>query len=467
LGNLPAKIIPEETRFGIESKKDISAAILVNPPKSRFEVEDESNCCRQMYRMTHGEFKPGEQICRNYGEPFSRQKTFGIPTPCDIAGRWCKKIMSTWRSCEPDPPYVNKAYADHLDMRYPKLGRPQDAQCIARTKGDCHTYGSRPAKEGSERPIREIIFNRCPNPGAEQAEKMMHNLKSWLEKLRKSFKSEVGPDLEALYEAFLARDEERNGTVDWDGFMKSLREVHLPCLENKQDFMEALTFVNIYHPLPCNKLNYYSLMDYIKGHQDPMFFCKTTTLKPYYLPWTNGCIHFRTTYSDFASVWCLRESCLKHLREQKNHGMPSVRTDRVPRKIRGTRDTTNYGDDGDAYSLIFPSVYTLHGITCRDVFAALTRDQMLKILCQAGVNISHEEFEKVWKKAQEMDPGGKERVSYQTFREALHISRDEENKMYGYSEEQKIQDCCHGENPDVCCRCQCIRRNKNHVCPDI
>jgi hypothetical protein len=58
-----------------------------------------------------------------------------------------------------------------------------------------------------ERLIKEIIFNRCPNPGAEKAEKIMQNLKNWLDKVRKSFKSEHGPDCEKLYESFVAADE--------------------------------------------------------------------------------------------------------------------------------------------------------------------------------------------------------------------------------------------------------------------
>lgn len=91
-------------------------------------------------------------------------------------------------------------------------------------------------------------------------------------------------------------------------------------------------------------------------------------MKPYYLPDTNSCIHFRTSYADHTSNMCTPQSCLQYSKEQRMNGMPSVRTDRLPHKIRSTKDTTNYGDDGDAYSLIFPSVYTVRGVTCRDAF---------------------------------------------------------------------------------------------------
>jgi hypothetical protein len=45
---------------------------------------------------------------------------------------------------------------------------------------------------------------------------------------------------------------------------------------------------------------------------------------------------------------------------------------------------------------------------------------MLRILCRVGIQISHNEFQAAWEKAKEMDPDGKGRVSFQTFREAMH-----------------------------------------------
>lgn len=72
----------------------------------------------------------------SYTGNFRRTNTFGIPTPNDVAGRLCKKVIGTWRTCQPDPPYVSKVYADHLDFRYPKLGLPQEQNCIRTKQGD-------------------------------------------------------------------------------------------------------------------------------------------------------------------------------------------------------------------------------------------------------------------------------------------------------------------------------------------
>lgn len=135
----------------------ISAGCLVNPPKTRHEVAEEGKCSRAMYKFTHGDYAPGEQICRKYvlsisgrihslyipislssyvGGLFKRTNTFGMPTPNDWAGRQAKKVVDNWRTCCPDDPYVTKYYADHVDFRHPKLGLPQDAQCIKKMLGN-------------------------------------------------------------------------------------------------------------------------------------------------------------------------------------------------------------------------------------------------------------------------------------------------------------------------------------------
>jgi hypothetical protein len=49
----------------------------------------------------------------------------------------------------------------------------------------------------------------------------------------------------------------------------------------------------------------------------------------------------------------------------------------------------------------------------------MTKEEMARLLCLANVNISHEELNCAWEAAQALDPEGKCRVSYQTFREAL------------------------------------------------
>ncbi|XP_035702904.1 EF-hand domain-containing family member B-like [Folsomia candida] len=428
--NLPPHIDLELTGFGKPSDKSVNAGLLVNPPKSRYEIEQESKCSRALYKFTHGDYDPGEQICRNYGGDFRRTNTFGTPTPNDVAGRVAKKVIGSWRSCKADYPFVSKVYADHLDFRYPKLGMSQEQHCIRQQMGDGFVYGKKSDQE-KERPIREIIFNRCPNPGAEKAAKIMQNLKNWLDKARKSFRADEGPDFEMFYEQIIECDPGCKGVVDWDPFIAAMEKHRVPRTMGERDFMEALAMVGVFGGAPCDQVNYYALMDLLKGYTDPLFHCKTTTLYPFYCPHTNGCgDHFRTMYATMTSNMCEPQDCVTAMKEARVNGMPSVRVDRVPRKIRSTKDFTNYGDDGDAYSLIWPSVYTVNGITCRDAFREFTKEEMTRLLCLAKVDISHCELDRAWEAAQALDPEeGKCRVSYQTFREALCQVREENAKI--------------------------------------
>lgn len=441
---LPPHVDPDETAFGKPSDKSISASILVNPPKSRFQIEEEGKPYQPLYKFTHGAYDPGEQMCRNYTGNFSRHSTFGMQTPNDVAGRWTKKIISTWRSCKPDPIYVSKTYADHLDFRIPKLGKPRDATCVNRDRGDQYVYGKKSQTDGDQRPVPEIIFNRCPNPGADKAQQIMRNFKLWLDKVRKVTREDLGPDLEKFYEEVVAADPQCGGTVQWDPFIKAMQLQGIPRTMPEKDFMEALGYVGVFHPAPCDQVDYYKLFDFLKGYEEPMFGCKTTTLKPYYCPHTNGSVHFRTTYSDLTANMCVPQTCLQIMKEQRVNGMPSIREDRLPRKIKSTKDTTNYGDDGDAYSLIFPSVYTLQGITIRDAFKEMSKEQICKLLCLAGIPLTHEQIDRSWEAAKCLDPEGKGRVSYQTFREALCQICDEQAAEQNCPEDYSLrpQDYC-------------------------
>jgi hypothetical protein len=203
----------------------------------------------------------------------------------------------------------------------------------------------------------------------------MQNLKNWVDRVRRSFKSDIGPDFEKFYEDIIANSEPScSGFIDWDPFVNAMEVNRVPRTLGEKDFMEALAMVKVFEPSPVDKVNYYALMDLLKGYKDPLFPCKSTTLKPYWCPHTNGCgDHFRTMYKDMTANLCEPQDCVDQMKDQRVNGMPSVRTDKVPNKIKSTKDFTNYGDDGDAYSLIWPSVYTLNGITCRDAFRVNNR----------------------------------------------------------------------------------------------
>lgn len=47
-------------------------------------------------------------------------------------------------------------------------------------------------------------------------------------------------------------------------------------------------------------------------------------------------------------------------------GVPTIRSDIPAPQIRRISDRTNYGDEANAYALLFPSVYSQKGVYERD-----------------------------------------------------------------------------------------------------
>uniref|UniRef100_A0A8C6JUZ4 EFHB C-terminal EF-hand domain-containing protein n=2 Tax=Melopsittacus undulatus TaxID=13146 RepID=A0A8C6JUZ4_MELUD len=80
-------------------------------------------------------------------------------------------------------------------------------------------------------------------------------------------------------------------------------------------------------------------------------------------------------------------------------GVPSIRSDLPPPRIRRLGDRTNYGDDGSAYALLFPSVFSQKGVYEKDFFKTRPKAEIAGILRNIGMNISDERFEEIWKQA--------------------------------------------------------------------
>ena len=105
------------------------AGELVNPDKSRVDVEREGEEGRDLYRRTHADYRVGEQHCRNYKQPnYSKNDMFGIPTPHDNAGKEVKKTMFwlTETKNEKATPIVSKRVDDFRERTQPQLGKVHD-----------------------------------------------------------------------------------------------------------------------------------------------------------------------------------------------------------------------------------------------------------------------------------------------------------------------------------------------------
>jgi len=83
---------------------------------------------------------------------------------------------------------------------------------------------------------------------------------------------------------------------------------------------------------------------------------------------------------------------------------------------------------------------------------------MLKILCKARINVTHDQINAAWEEALTMDPDQKGRVCFQTFREALDKIQKEELDAQGLTYETPIRDCCPSPSSN-CIPPPCNKRN--------
>lgn len=99
------------------------------------------------------------------------------------------------------------------------------------------------------------------------------------------------------------------------------------------------------------------------------------------------------------------------------YGIPSIRNDLVAPEFKKIQDKTNYGNDGNAWSLLCPSVFSQFGVYESDVLKPRNKEEIKTIFSRVGFNLPTDEFEKVWNSAKSLNPNGQ--VSIEEFRGAL------------------------------------------------
>ena len=103
-------------------------------------------------------------------------------------------------------------------------------------------------------------------------------------------------------------------------------------------------------------------------------------------------------------------------REFPSFGVPTVRSDLPAPRVKRVSDYTNYGDESDAFGLLYPSVYSNRGVHERDFFVSRSEDEIKKIFTNIGVEMEDKVFEELWKRALQLGGG---QVSVEIFRALL------------------------------------------------
>lgn len=101
--------------------------------------------------------------------------------------------------------------------------------------------------------------------------------------------------------------------------------------------------------------------------------------------------HYKTTSSEISAVvGAVPSTCYP------TYGVPTIRSDLPAPLIRRVSDRRSYGEEGNAYSLLHPTVFAQKGVFERDFFKTRSKQEISEILCNIGVKLSEDEFENVW-----------------------------------------------------------------------
>lgn len=103
--------------------------------------------------------------------------------------------------------------------------------------------------------------------------------------------------------------------------------------------------------------------------------------------------------------------------EKRVYGVASIRNDLVAPSYKKVMDRKNYGNDGNIWSIVSPSVFTQHGVYEKDVLKPRSKDELKVIFKNIGYDLSSDLFEQLWSSIESKNPYGV--VSVEEFRNAL------------------------------------------------
>ncbi|MEW5318517.1 MAG: hypothetical protein WDW38_009733 [Sanguina aurantia] len=101
-------------------------------------------------------------------------------------------------------------------------------------------------------------------------------------------------------------------------------------------------------------------------------------------------------------------------------GVPSVRTDVALPKTRSVANTVNYGNEPDAMQLLAPSRSAERGVGDEHYLKLTTRQEMQELVTEAGIDLTGEDFDIVFRFAADADGRGEDRCCLDTFFRARH-----------------------------------------------
>ncbi|XP_058299409.1 EF-hand domain-containing family member B isoform X1 [Hylobates moloch] len=423
---LPKGMDTINTTFGTAVIRECSAKDVVNPPKSYEEVFKEGNVGHDLYVVSHNDYYAGEAKNRKYNpSSFHRFNVYGVPTPHFNDGRAMAKSLYWLHELQMKrgAKFVSKRADDFKEKFQHKLGRVLDPIAETMNVPPDYTFGAclRPEEYG----VGDLIHNRLPGEylrGKDRRRALIAAVRHHLKKVNYQ-------KFETLLAAFRHYDKKGDGMIDKAELQEACDQANLSlddklldqlfdcCDVDNDGLINYLEFANFLNWKDKMLLKEYEERVIIKGGKpdcvnpteanveepEPTLLIKPEdivlkepgntekTLRTLLRPSDKVSNYYKTTSSEInAIVGAVPSTCYPIC------GVPTIRSDiRAPR-IRRISDRTNYGEEGSAYSLLYPTIFAQKGVFERDFFKTRSKEEIAEILCNIGVKLSDEEFENAW-----------------------------------------------------------------------
>ncbi|XP_025933931.1 EF-hand domain-containing family member B [Apteryx rowi] len=423
---LPTGFDITNTTFGRTVIQDVSGGELINPPKTFEEVDREAREGHDLYIMSHNDYYVGEAINRKHDSPnFDRSCVFGKETPRFEDGRNVSRSLNWLLDLKKKAAkIVSKRSDDFKEKFQPQLGKVLDLRNMNVPPG--HTFGM--LLHPDEYGVGDLLHCRVPSEFLRGKDRE----RAVLTAVRQNLKKASYHNFDTLLEAFRHYNKNGDGMIDKDDLQKSCFQLNLniddelldalfDCCDLDKDglinYLEFANFLNWKDKMAVKEFEEKIITKGIKPDTSAPALCedkKTNdepllkqedlvlkepgslekTPKPLTRPTDHVFSDYQTTSSQYNAVAGGLPTTYYPV-----CGVPTIRSDIPGPRICHISDRANYGDEGNAYALLCPSVFSQKGVYERDFFRTRPKAEIEQILRNIGVNISDESFEEIWKQA--------------------------------------------------------------------
>ncbi len=266
---------------------------------------------------------------------------------------------------------------------------------------------------------KELIYNGCPLKEPEDVKKLYyktHGITDPGEQSKRGFKFGFDPD-DHKFGYFQEKE--------LDGVKKSLRNDFLynPYPQTKlvgkrlEDFRQANEDM-------LGQSKYYGTLDK-KFHDSNHAFGKGSNFEE----WNAGrCIHGDgNTVNNETMKPDIDLGRDSHYRNKlinlqpsqrdlnRTYGVPSIRSDLPQKKLKSVTDIKNYGDEPDAYELLYPHPENVNGVDDKDFEELMTKEEIYDLIKKFDFNIPEDEFNLIYQVGLKNYPNEEEKMSPKSF----------------------------------------------------